>query len=268
MSHGVAALPALDPHQPARLTFPHLVHSELIKVRSLRASWWCALIMAAAGLGLAGLIALTARAEGNADVPTLATNMTTTATMMIIQPVALIMGCLFASIEYGSGAIRTSLAAAPRRWQLLTAKTAAIAAALAVAALATVAVAFVAMFALMRARGFAVVCGGHDVARLAGLVGYGIVLGLIGFLLGFLTRSAVGGIGIGLGLTLVLPMIVTLGSSQAWVARIGDALPEAAARQFFQADSQADLVAGLVTVAVWLAAGFIATGVLFQRRDA
>jgi ABC-2 type transport system permease protein len=262
-----AALPALE-LSAARLTFCRLVCSELIKLWSLRAILGSALTLVGCSVGLAGLVASAVQSEGNTDAPGLATALTVTTSQLVVQTLTVILGCLSVSIEYSSGAIRSSLTAAPRRWSLLGAKTVAAALVLALALALAVGLGFATMFGIFRLRGFGVVCAAADLGTLVGLVGYGVILGLFGFLFGFLTRSAVGGIGAGLGLTLILPLLLALASGRRWVDRLAAALPEQAAHRLVSADGSSDLAGGLAVALVWLAAAFIVTGVLFQRRDA
>ena len=268
MTASTALEPVAARGATVRVTFPRLVRSELIKLRSLRAILGGAALLVACTVGLAGLVGLTARSEGNGAVSDLATTMTLVTGQLIVQTLAVILGCLAATIEYSSGSIRVTLTAAPRRWSLLGAKTVAVALVLAVVVTLAVGLAFVTLFAIFLRRGFGVVVGPPDVTALAGLVGYGVILGLLGFLLGFVTRSVVGGIGASLGLTLILPLLMGAGSGQAWVRQLLTIMPEHAAHRLFVGHGAADVGSGLAIALAWLAVGFIVTGVLFARRDA
>lgn len=263
-------IPALDRGRPLGLTPARLVRSELIKLRTLRSTTWAALTLGAVAVALTALVAVTAQTEGNSDVPGLATTMTLTAVSLVLQPVTVIMGVIFATTDYASGAIRSTLAAAPGRWAVLGAKTAAAAAVLFVSGLVTVGLSFALMFWVFRARGFAVTFGAGDFRTLIGLVLYGVILGLVGFFIGFVTRSAVAGIGIGLGLTLIVPILVTLGSSVTLVRAIGGLLPEHLAHQMWAVEDPnlGGFPGGLALSVAWLVILFCTTGALFQERDA
>ncbi|MDR1808511.1 MAG: ABC transporter permease [Propionibacteriaceae bacterium] len=265
------ALPVLDPHAHARVTFPRLVRSELIKLRSLRATAWSGLILVLGCAGLALLVAVTTRDEGNTDAPGLALDQTTTVVHLLAPLVAVVMGVLFASVEYTSGAIRPTLAVTPRRWGVLGAKTVAAAAVLAVTSALTAGLTFAIFYGLYHARGFAVTLTAETAGRLGGLAFYGVVLGLIGFLLGFATRSAVAGIGTGLGVVFLLPILMTLASGRPLTDWLGAILPESAARQtwdWYLTPAPGGAWGGVGIALAWLAAGFLVTGVLFTRRDA
>jgi ABC-2 type transport system permease protein len=264
------ALPALDPHAKVRLTFPRVVRSELIKLRSLRAVTRAAVLMAVCSLALGALVGLTLQGDPATMSPHVATLLGLPAVQIVVQTVALIMGVLFATVDYTSGAIRPALAVVPRRWSLLLAKLAAAALALvpAVALSAFGGLAVTAGFA--SAGGYAIVVDGSDLAAAAGLTAYGVVLGLIGFLLGFATRSAVAGIGVGIGFTFILPMLMALQSGRPLVAQLMTLLPEYASRGFFRDldATAAGLTGDAAIVLAWLAAGTLVTGLLFSRRDA
>ncbi|MDR1512720.1 MAG: hypothetical protein LBS56_04430, partial [Propionibacteriaceae bacterium] len=104
---------------------------------------------------------------------------------------------------------------------------------------------------------------------LGGLTLFGVVIGLIGFLIAFAARSVVAGIGFGLGLTTVLPMLAALGKSVPLVATLGDLLPTQAARQMFMAvPGHGGFAGGLGIALIWIVAGLNVTAVLFGRKDA
>ena len=120
-----------------------------------------------------------------------------------------VLGALVATNEYGSGLIRTTLAATPQRGLVLAAK--AVLAGLASFALAVVIV-FTAFFTgqgiLSAVHAPHVSLGDHDVlAHLLGTVCYLTAAGLIGLFAGVLVRSAATAITAMFGLLLVLPVL-------------------------------------------------------------
>jgi ABC-2 type transport system permease protein len=120
-----------------------------------------------------------------------------------------VLGALVATNEYGSGLIRTTLAAMPQRGLVLAAK--AVLAVLASFTLAVV-ITFAAFFT-----GQAILSGGHAphvslgdrnvLAHLLGTVYYMTAAGLIGLFTGVLVRSAAAAIPSVFGLLLVLPLL-------------------------------------------------------------
>ena len=120
-----------------------------------------------------------------------------------------VLGALVATNEYGTGLIRTTLAATPQRGLVLVAK--AVLVGLVSFALAVVIV-FTAFFAgqgiLSGAHAPHVSLGDHDVlAHLLGTVYYLTAVGLIGLFAGVLVRSAAAAITSMFGLLLVLPVL-------------------------------------------------------------
>jgi ABC-2 type transport system permease protein len=120
-----------------------------------------------------------------------------------------VVGALVATNEYGSGLIRTTLAATPQRGLVLAAK--AVLAALATFALAVVII-FAAFFTgqaiLSGAHAPHVSLGDHHVLlHLLGNVYYMTAAGLIGLFAGVLVRSAAAAIISVFGLLLVLPVL-------------------------------------------------------------
>jgi ABC-2 type transport system permease protein len=120
-----------------------------------------------------------------------------------------VLGALVATNEYGSGLIRTTLAATPQRGLVLAAK--AVLVGLALFALAVV-ITFTAFFT-----GQAILSGAHAphlslgdhhvLAHLLGTVYYMTAAGLIGLFTGVLMRSAAAAITSMFGLLLVLPLL-------------------------------------------------------------
>jgi hypothetical protein len=120
-----------------------------------------------------------------------------------------VLGALVATNEYGSGLIRTTLAATPQRGLILTAK--AVLAGVAAFALAVV-ITFTAFFTSQ-----GILSGGHAPhvslgdpgvpGHLLGTVYYMTAAGLIGLFTGVLVRSAAAAITSVFGLLLVLPVL-------------------------------------------------------------
>jgi ABC-2 type transport system permease protein len=123
---------------PGRYRFRHVARMEWIKLRSLRSTWWTLVFAAAGAAGIGVTVGMNTRnASGD---------LTNNALAGIVPSLLLIgvLGALTMTSEYSSGAIRATLAAAPRRPLLLAAKAAVFGAvALAVGEVAS----FVAFFA-------------------------------------------------------------------------------------------------------------------------
>jgi ABC-2 type transport system permease protein len=187
--------------------------AEWIKLRSLRSTLLTPLLGAVACIGVADL-AVKNNAAGWAHLDAvqkarfdpLAVNFNFVPLGIVLFGV---LGALVATNEYGSGLIRTTLAATPQRGLVLAAK--AVLAGLVWFALAAV-ITFTAFFTgqgiLSGAHAPHVSLGGHHVlAHLLGTVCYMTAAGLIGLFAGVLVRSAAVAIVSMFGLLLVLPLL-------------------------------------------------------------
>jgi ABC-2 type transport system permease protein len=187
--------------------------AEWIKLRSLRSMLLTPLLGAVASIGLAdvsvknnaaGWAHLDAVQKARFDPLGLNFNFEVIGILLVGM-----LGALVATNEYGSGLIRTTLAATPQRGLVLVAK--AVLAGLVSFALAVVIV-FTAFYTgqgiLSGAHAPHVSLGDHNVlAHLLGTVYYMTAAGLIGLFTGVLVRSAAGAITSMFGLLLVLPVL-------------------------------------------------------------
>ena len=187
--------------------------TEWIKLRSLRSMLLTPLLGAVASIGVADL-AVHNNATGwphldavqKARFDPLAINFNFVTLGILLFGV---LGALVVTNEYGSGLIRTTLAATPQRGLVLAAK--AVLAGLVSFALAVV-ITFTAFFTgqgiLSGAHAPHVSLGDHDVlGHLLGTVYYMTAAGLIGLFTGVLVRSAAAAITSMFGLLLVLPVL-------------------------------------------------------------
>jgi ABC-2 type transport system permease protein len=187
--------------------------AEWIKLRSLRSMFVTALLGAAACIGLGDLESKNngagwahLDAVQKAQFHPLYVNFNFVFVGVLLFGV---LGALVVTNEYGSGLIRTTLAATPQRGLVLAAK--AVLAGLLLFALAVVII-FTAFFTgqaiLSGAHAPHVALGDHGVlGHLMGTVYYLTAAGLIGLFTGVLVRSAAGAVTGVFGLLLVLPLL-------------------------------------------------------------
>jgi ABC-2 type transport system permease protein len=180
-----------------------------------------------------------------------------------------VLGVLSFSSEFGTGLIRTTLAAAPRRRAVLAAKAAVTGA---VTAVAGEVVAFVSFFADQA------ILGGHHLGVSLSRPGVpGAVLAegfllcvcaLIGVALGAIIRHTADGIAAVIGLIL-LPSILAL-LPPPWNGRIGRFTLLDAARQVTALHPQPNLFTpalSLLVLLAWPAVALAAASLLITRRD-
>lgn len=228
-----ATTQAPDALAGARLSGVGIVRSEWVKLVTLRSTWWCLGVLAAVTAGLPVLIALLLSVAGTGgESGDAAYSLWMTVTTIPISfgvLAAAVLGCLVITGEYGTGMIRSTMAAAPRRLSTLLAKSLVIGGAVFVVTL----VALVIGAALS-----GLVLGAQDVAVDAGdsRVWVSVVLGALYPALvavfstgvGTMLRNSAGSIAAVLGLLLVVPTIFQLvwGLLQAaWAFNVSAFLP-------------------------------------------
>ena len=111
---------------PGHYRFGHVLAGEWTKLRTVRSTWWCVVATVVAGLGLGAIVsAAEASHWRNAGIIDRALFDPTSISLTGVdfgQLTVGVLGVLAVSAEYGTGAIRSSLAAVPRRPMLLAAK--------------------------------------------------------------------------------------------------------------------------------------------------
>jgi ABC-2 type transport system permease protein len=117
---------ALDPNRNVpgvrKPGFRDTLHAEWIKFWSVRSTMWSTVMLFVLGAGLTVLVCATSAtwlASGEADQ---SPGSFVTWGMMFAQITAIVLGTLTVTSEYGTGMIRATLAATPRRGAVLAAK--------------------------------------------------------------------------------------------------------------------------------------------------
>ena len=253
------------------MTYRNALNFEWIKFRTLRSSW-LTLLGAAVVMVLIGLIL--GYVASTSDWATLESEDTmasaTVRGYLIAQLVVGVLGVLFVTSEYGTGLIRSTFAAVPRRWRVLTAKSVVLGVVLLVSMT-------LASFAAFFAGQIFLSADGHgasltDPGALRSVAGVGLYLTLIGLLggaIGWIVRSTAGAITAFVGLLLILPLL--LGFLPAGLgSEIAKFLPEAAAEGFLTSGPEADGLGpwtGIGVVALWAGLSCGVAAVLVRRRD-
>jgi ABC-2 type transport system permease protein len=253
-----------------RVTFAGLLRSEWIKFRSLRSSWYTLAAAAAAMVVFGLLIAYqTGRHPANLDIED-------TVASAPLQGYALaqlligVLGALFVSGEYGTGMIRSSLVAAPRRTPVLLAKLLVFGAVALVTLVIASLVAFLGGEAVLSHYGAGFSLG--DPAALRVTLGTGVYLTLVGLLgsaFGWLVRHTAGAISALLGLLLVAPAIFgnLLGD---WGKDVAKFLPSAGESFIHSYTAPRTLTpwAGLAVTIGWVVGLTVVAAVRLRRKDA
>lgn len=257
------------------VTFPRVIRSEWLKVRSLQSNWIMMLSAAAVIVGIGALSAayLTGSIAEGGDGFADTTDPTTTSLsgMMFAQIIVGIVGVLAITSEFANGMIRATFAAVPKRLPVLWAKVIVVAG-----------VTFAVMLPTMFATFFIgqVIIGGDLNASLTddgvlraviGSAGYLTAIALLGLGLGSILRQAAGAIGTIFALLLIAPGLLGL----MLPASIGDDtlkyLPSNAGQAATWVGANDGLLspaAGALIVLGWVAAFLGVAAVLLKRRDA
>ncbi len=256
-----------------RVTQGRLIRSEWIKLRTLRSSW-ITFVLGFAALPVIGiLVGVLTNQDWSHMRPGRQANFNpidASLTGVNFAQLAFgVLGVLFISGEYGTGSIRSTLAAAPKRLPVLWAKTVVY---LSVVLISSEIGSFLGFFggqAALGAHGTTISAPG----ALRATVGVGLyltVVALIGLALGFLIRSTAGGIAAFVGILLVLPGIMNV-LPDSWQTNVGPYLPSNAGSVLWDQHPDPGSLAPWTGFAVFLLYGVVAlvgAAVALKRRDA
>ncbi len=278
------------------VTQPRAMNSEWIKFRSLRSTWWSigVALLISVGLGI-----LFSALRGNDIVHHGGFEPDQTALSLrgfyLAQLAVGVLGVLFVTGEYSTGMIRATLAAAPRRLPVWTAKIAIFAVVIFVITLVAAFVAFYGGQAVLsgyhvhevmtvgphgtvsitqdpnalHALGVSITYPGA-VRAVFGAALYMVGVGLLGLGFGFVIRNTGGAIAALFGLILVLPLLAQAlpSSLQQHVSKYLPLLAGTAGMNTVPGTNQLSPWAGLGVFALYVVAALIAGLVVLRRRDA
>jgi hypothetical protein len=184
-----------------------------------------------------------------------------------------ILGALAGAREYGSRMIAATVAAVPRRWQVVVSKAAVFTGVTLVVAVIGVLGAFVVGMSVLAGGDAATVALTDDgvLRQVLGMAAYVTAVGLIGLGLGILLRSVAGSIGAVVAAFMVLPPLAGALLPDSWDPILAY-LPSSAAAAFTAVQAAGTEVlgagAGALVLATWVAVTVGAAIVSITRRDA
>lgn len=262
-----------------RQTLGTAIRSEWVKLRTLKSTW--------IGLGstlvvLVGFGAIAAAVSTGSVVtpdrggggPFGGSDPVSTVLMGATFAVLLmgILGALAGAREYGSRMIAATVAAVPRRWQVVVAKATVFSILALVASVLGVLGAFaVGTSVLAGGDGATVALTDDGVLReVLGMAGYITAVGLIGMGLGVLLRSVAGSIGAVVAVFMVLPPLAGALLPDSW-GPVLEYLPSSAASAFTTVQAAGTDVlsagAGALVLAAWVVVALGGAVVSITRRD-
>lgn len=277
------------------VSFGGILRSEWIKLRSLRSTIWCYAIMVVVTIGFGLLFAASASlmfATPVEGVPATILDdqqgvlvLVATVGISFSQLIAIILGALMITGEYGTGMIRSTFASVPKRLPALFGKAV-------VFAMVTFVVSFVAI-ALTAILGQPILAANGIPSNLAdgalwttllGGAAYIALIGLFGMAIGAIIRNSAGSIAAALAMVLVLPTILQIFAGVMladWANTILTFLPSNAGALMYTYPTDGetftggsfdpilvDAWQGGLVVVVWVVALFALASVLLKRRDA
>lgn len=282
----IAATPPTTSAAHGRLTFGGLLHSEWIKLTTLRSTVWCYLIMAAVTLGLGFLLSFSLAPDPSAATSAEGTQSTWVQIAVLginfSQLVSVVLGALMITGEYGTGMIRSTMTAAPQRVPALLAKAIVFGVVTFVVVFASIVTTALVTAPVLAGQGLGPdLADGQAWLSMVGGAGYVTLIGVMALSIGAIIRNGAGGIAAGLGLVLVVPTVlqVIAGITQAvWPLNAAAFLPSSASLMsayrptLAAAPAQADLVVldpaqAALVLAGWVVATFVIAALLLRRRD-
>lgn len=189
----------------------------------------------------------------------------------LAQLVIGVLGVLLVSGEYGTGMIRSSMAAAPRRLPVVWGKAAVFTA---IGFVAGEVASFVSFFigqALLSSQHIQTTLAAPDVLR--AVFGTGLYLtgvGLLGVGLGWIVRSTAGGLATLFGLLLILPALVRA-LPDSWQQHVDKFLPSNAGGAVTSVQIDPAMLSpwtGFLVFCGYIAVALVAAAILVRRRDA
>jgi ABC-2 type transport system permease protein len=250
-----------------------VIRSEWIKLRSVRSTIWAFAIVIAVSVGIAVLMAATGFFGDEplpAELQTSIVMQASTFGVYFGQLVMAVLGVLVISGEYGTGMIRSTLTAVPKRIPALAAK----AVVLFLSSFVVGAIAIVASYLvaapILATQDIAATVDGAFVGNLLLAALYLALTSVFALGVGTVLRSSAGGIAAALGIVLLLPIIVSAiaGFSGAqWAMDVSPYLFSNAGSGMYTGGSLEQWQFTLI-VAAWTALSLGAGALLLKRRDA
>jgi ABC-2 type transport system permease protein len=258
-----------------RVTQARVLHSEWIKLRTLRSTFYTLIAAMVALIGFGALFcAVTANRWPHMHVSERASfdpALTSLRGFYLAQLAVGVLGVLVISGEYATGMIRATLSAVPRRLPVLWAKAGLYSAVTWVLMTVGALVAFLVGQALLSSRHIDTTLSAPGVTRMvlgAGL--YLTVVGLLGVAIGALVRNTAGGIATVFGLLLVLPALAEA-LPTSWGNDISPYLPSNAGQALISLHREAHTLApwtGFLVFCLYALVALAGAAVLLKRRDA
>ena len=254
-------------------SFGDVLRSEFCKLRSVRSTLWTLVAAVVSNVLLAALAAIFI--PGNLSAQDMASTdaiRLSLAGLHLSQIAIGVLGALVITSEYGTGMIRATFTAVPRRRLVLASKVIVFATAALAVGIASSFAAYFTFQAFLSGDSLASSIGDPGVLRAVTGGGlYVAVLGLLGLGLGMIIRSSAGTIATLFGILFVPSILISI-LPHSWQTTIGPYLPMNAGEQIFIAvhhdANSLGAWTGFGVFSLYAAAALITGFLLINRRDA
>jgi ABC-2 type transport system permease protein len=255
------------------------LHAEWTKLRTLPGTGWLLLGVVAATVIISAAVSASVSCSSIAACHVDVTKLSLTGTYLG-QAVVAIVAVLAVSGEYGTGMIRTTLAAMPRRATALAAKAAVVTAVTLAAGIPAVLGSVLAGRLILPGHGYTPANGypvlslanGTVLRAAAGTVLYLALIALLSVGIAAAVRDAAVAIGVVLGLLYLFPILTQVVGSPGVARHLQQIGPMTAGLEIQASTGLSHLPiapwAGLGVLAAWAAAALLAGTVLLRLRDA
>ena len=250
-----------------------VIRSEWIKLRSVRSTIWAFAIVVAVSVGIAVLMASTGFFGDEplpAEAQTSIVLQASTFGVYFGQLVMAVLGVLVISGEYGTGMIRSTLTAVPKRIPALAAKAVVLFLSSFVVGAIAILASYLVAAPILATQDIAATVDGAFIGNLLLAALYLALTSVFALGVGTVLRSSAGGIAAALGIVLLLPIIVSAiaGFSGAqWAMDVSPYLFSNAGSGMYTGGSLEQWQFTLI-VAAWTALSLGAGTLLLKRRDA
>ena len=265
--------------RPGWASMREALHAEWTKLRTLASTGWLLLAAIAATVAVGATAAASVRCPAVGGCPADTTKLSLTG-IEFGQALVAILAVLAIGSEYGTGMIRITFTAMPRRRAVLAAKAVILAGLVLAAGTLAVLGSVLAGRLILPGNGFTAAHGyqpisladGPVLRAAAGSVLYLALIALLSLGVATAVRDSAVAIGVVLGLLYLFPIIAGVVTNPHWQRHLEQIGPMTAGLSIQATTGLRGLViapwAGLGVLAAWAAAALLAGGLLLRLRDA
>jgi ABC-2 type transport system permease protein len=275
MRLAMATLTGAPVRYPPLTGLADTLRSEFCKLRSVRSTLWTITAAVVSNVVLAALAAIFIPSRLSAQDKASTDAIRLSLSGLHLSQIAIgVLGALVITSEYGTGMIRATFTAVPRRRLVLTAKAIVFATTALLAGIGSCLAAYLTFQAFLPGDGDNLTSSIGDPGVLRAVIGGGLYLAMLGMLglgLGMIIRSSAGTIATLFGILFVPSILISLLPS-SWQTTIGRYLPMNAGEQIFIAVNHDTNTlspwTGFAVFSLYAAAALTAGFLLINRRDA